>query len=202
MSPPLRPVGDVRVEFIPAPAAMAPARSAGGTEPSGRRTLRPRVGDRVGERAEGTRAMSRSPLRTGDVGDTACPIARMRSRASAGTEMVVFARCKVGRSTSGTVGPVHTVNNGCDSLGSHSRSVTATVTARVKDGPAGTSSRTVFDGEMPCFIRVTPVKVVYASLASEVATSFCGTNSVRLPCVDHVIAHSPPCPCSLLPERS
>ena len=59
-------------------------------------------------------------------------------------------------------------------LDKHLRSVTVTVAARDNDdATTGASSRTVFDGEMPCFRRVTPVKVVYASFASELATNFC-----------------------------
>lgn len=60
---------------------------------------------------------------------------------------------------------------------SDARDVMATVAARLR--PLGSeSSRRTPDGEIPCFIRVTPVNVVYASLASVVATSFCGPGSV------------------------
>lgn len=55
------------------------------------------------------------------------------------------------------------------------RDVTDTVAARARPEAVGAvdpSSRTTPEGDIPCLRRVTPVKVVYVSLLSEVATNF------------------------------
>lgn len=52
------------------------------------------------------------------------------------------------------------------------REVTATVAARVRLFEGSVSSRRTPCGDIPCFMRVTPVNVVYASDSSEAATSF------------------------------
>lgn len=97
MRPPDPDVGDARLEPVPLPVFMPAVPRAGGAGPPGRRTLSPRVG----MPPELVVALRARPLpsprsRTGDGGLDAEaepePIARIRSRASGDTVIVVLAR--------------------------------------------------------------------------------------------------------------